>query len=189
MSESRFDGATILSSKTKKNVLKFIALGTVVIIAIAFVRSTDTHKLAEEAQEPVQLGMEDNLLSDDVFTGFTEGLKEQDHVINDVNRRINNSEVQYDRLRDKIESLTELFSEQMKNGTLPTTENTSSLPNLPDLGNQDYPPPPSDIGINIKPITDLNTSSNIGTKIEFQSEWMGERVCKRCKSSATWRQG
>lgn len=23
----------------------------------------------------------------------------------------------------------------------------------------------------------------------FASEWVGERVCKRCKGSATWRQG
>lgn len=23
----------------------------------------------------------------------------------------------------------------------------------------------------------------------FESEWPGERVCRRCKSSATWRQG
>lgn len=24
---------------------------------------------------------------------------------------------------------------------------------------------------------------------EFESEWAGERVCKRCKATASWRQG
>lgn len=24
---------------------------------------------------------------------------------------------------------------------------------------------------------------------EFESEWSGERICRRCKSSATWRSG
>lgn len=24
---------------------------------------------------------------------------------------------------------------------------------------------------------------------EFESEWSGERICRRCKTSATWRRG
>lgn len=26
-------------------------------------------------------------------------------------------------------------------------------------------------------------------KADFQSEWSGERICRRCKSSARWRNG
>ena len=26
-------------------------------------------------------------------------------------------------------------------------------------------------------------------KADFQSEWSGERVCRRCKASSTWRNG
>lgn len=26
-------------------------------------------------------------------------------------------------------------------------------------------------------------------KVDFQSEWSGERICRHCKSSASWRNG
>lgn len=26
-------------------------------------------------------------------------------------------------------------------------------------------------------------------RVEFRSEWAGERVCSRCKSTSAWRQG
>jgi hypothetical protein len=43
------------------------------------------------------------------------------------------------------------------------------------------------------PHTDLNYEAKIrkclmcGT--QFPSEWAGERVCRKCKSSTTWRRG
>ena len=41
----------------------------------------------------------------------------------------------------------------------------------------------------IRPNTDAKTRRCLLCGKSFQSEWAGERVCKRCKSTAAWRTG
>lgn len=38
-------------------------------------------------------------------------------------------------------------------------------------------------------VNDPQTRSCLTCGRSFTSEWAGERICRRCKSSSTWRQG
>jgi len=41
----------------------------------------------------------------------------------------------------------------------------------------------------VRPDYVLKTRNCLVCKVEFLSEWVGERVCKKCKSRSDWRNG
>ena len=41
----------------------------------------------------------------------------------------------------------------------------------------------------VRPDYVLKTRNCLVCKVEFLSEWAGERVCKKCKSRSEWRNG
>jgi conjugal transfer pilus assembly protein TraB len=176
MTDSKLDSKFSLKSETKVKFIRAFVLIVVVALVWYFIRSTNTHKLADAEPEAVHLGMEQDLLSQDVFKSFEDGLQSQDKVIGDVDRRVKESEQRtidqeksVSDIKDELQSMKDLFLNSVQNGTLPTLDNNFELP---DLGsNNSFPTPPPLTPRNPPQFSNNQDSNSID--VNFNEEWIG----------------
>lgn len=147
MSESEIKPESSIDPKSKQKFFKIGAFAVVAILAFIFIRSTDSHKLADPDPEPVALGTGDNLLSDDVYESFQADNKKQDQVIQDFNTRLNSKDKQVNELLTELKNLKKKVESKEKinlppAGTTPSDSQDSARVPSASPSNS-FPAPPS----------------------------------------------
>lgn len=168
---SPLDSKFKVKDLTKQRFIKFGVIAATCVILLWFIRTTGTHKLAEPAPEQIQLGIDDNLLSDDVFQGFTVGLQRQDELINDMSQRQAETEQKFEDMAMQIQNMSDLFKAQLEQGSYLTDDGSPdpSLSPIPIESNgASFPQPPEPLRNSQITINTNDLSVNAVKK-----EWIG----------------
>ncbi|MEY8201085.1 MAG: TraB/VirB10 family protein, partial [Colwellia sp.] len=173
-----------MTQSTKQKLMFFGVLIVVGLLAIIFIRSTGTHKIAIAEAETITLGMDDDLLSDDVYEDFNAGLKQQGQVINDQTQRLQEQQKLTASLDKKVSDFSDLL-EKLKSGTLPTSSNNIRIPDGIENVNSLTPPASGHPNNPFPPVTNSYPpmaagqvknafeSNNLNTINIVEEEWIG----------------